>query len=251
MPPVVACAVCNGDVTGNQQRDFLECGHVIHVHCWMIARSACQVCNPQRIDLMGATAALSGESPAVVVLSPPVLTVPPEDECSICLDPLSIGGHIALSCGHRFHPTCVSRLDGTQRRCAMCRGGVAGFPSQQSLKDSVFAENLALRATIAEMRASEKIVLADMASIVEFVEKETEQCNDAMAKLGALESLNAAENAHNALLQSDNYFLRDEVDLLREQQRSFVSAAAQLGVIASELVDESAGLLVELRCLGV
>jgi hypothetical protein len=85
------------------------------------------------------------------------------------------------------------------------------------------------------MRASEKIVMADMVSIVEFVEKETEQCNDAMAKLGALESenrklsalndalqtQNAAENAHNELLQSDNYFLRDEVDLLREQQQSF------------------------------
>jgi hypothetical protein len=237
------CSICNRDVTG--QLDYLECGHVIHDDCWMLARSACQVCNPQRIDLMSATAALGGESPAVGVA---------EDECSICLDPLSIGGHIALSCGHRFHPTCVSRLDGTQRRCAMCRGGVAGFPSQQSLKESVFAENLALRATIAEMRASEKIVMADMASIVEFVENETEQCNDAMAKLGALESENRKLSAlqtrnaeENALLRSDNRRFRDEADLLRD---SFVDAAARLAAIASELVDESAGLLVEIGRLG-
>ena len=229
----------------------MMCGHVVHAGCWVL--SPCLVCHPQRVDLMAATAVLSAGAEPVAVLSAgaePVGQTPPE-ECSICLDPLSIGGSIALRCGHRFHATCVSRLDGAQRRCAMCRGGVDGFPSQQSLKDSVYAENMALRAMIEEMQVKERIVMADMVAIVDFVENETVQRNDAVSKLDKLSAIHATLQSENELLQSDSYFLRDEVDLLREQQQSFVTAAAQLAAIASELVDESAGLVAGLGRLAM
>ena len=221
----------------------MVCGHVVHAGCWVL--SPCLVCHPQRVDLMAATAVLSAET---VLGAEPVGQTPPE-ECSICLDPLSIGGSIALRCGHRFHATCVSRLDGAQRRCAMCRAD--GFPSQQSLKDSVYAENMALRAMIEEMQVKERIVMADMVAIVDFVENETVQRNDAVSKLDKLSAIHATLQSENELLQSDSYFLRDEVDLLREQQQSFVTTAAQLAAIASELVDESAGLVAGLGRLAM
>jgi hypothetical protein len=131
----------------------------------------------------------------------------------------------------------------------MCRAD--GFPSQQSLKDSVYAENMALRAMIEEMQVKERIVMADMVAIVDFVENETVQRNDAVSKLDKLSAIHATLQSENELLQSDSYFLRDEVDLLREQQQSFVTAAAQLAAIASELVDESAGLVAGLGRLAM
>lgn len=45
-----------------------------------------------------------------------------DDECPICLDPLKRRSK-ALSCGHRFHPSCIKMWFAASISCPCCRRG--------------------------------------------------------------------------------------------------------------------------------
>jgi TPR repeat protein len=54
------------------------------------------------------------------------------DECSICLEPLSLASAATLPCGHMFHPACVEGLRsfGVKQVCPMCRTELPPGPDQ-------------------------------------------------------------------------------------------------------------------------
>jgi hypothetical protein len=51
------------------------------------------------------------------------------NDCSICLEPLTEHVRIALPCGHRFHEDCIRRsLTSTHGRCPVCRAVITNIP---------------------------------------------------------------------------------------------------------------------------
>jgi len=51
------------------------------------------------------------------------------NDCSICLEPLTINVAIALPCGHRFHKDCiVNWLSRSQGKCPNCKQRITNIP---------------------------------------------------------------------------------------------------------------------------
>jgi len=55
-----------------------------------------------------------------------------DNNCSICLEPMSNNVATALPCGHRFHKHCiVNWLSRSQGKCSLCRSVVTNIPYTQ------------------------------------------------------------------------------------------------------------------------
>ena len=174
-----------------------------------------------------------------------------DDNCAVCIEPLTIGGSVLLGCGHRFHASCIVMIE-QPRVCPTCRD-LRGYPSRLVLNAAVNAESHVLRDSIQRRTATNNTLLAEIHELeTKLLARDAERAQNHELKARLRE-----RDAHIDRVQTENYFLHTELDVFREHAQAFapklaladlivcasVKCVGELAAIASELADENRALL--------
>ena len=104
----------------------------------------------------------------VKVRKPVELHLRAEDECAICLDPLSKKNIAVTPCGHKFCFTCIAENLNVSKTCPMCRERIAPDAKKKEITNSDFQDiiyqNFEEAADIVSWSAPQSPVTSDSAS---------------------------------------------------------------------------------------
>lgn len=76
----------------------------------------------------------------VKVRKPVELHLKAEDECAICLDPLTKKNIAVTPCGHKFCFSCIAENLNVSKNCPMCRTRIAPDAKKKEITDDNFAD---------------------------------------------------------------------------------------------------------------
>ena len=76
----------------------------------------------------------------VKVRKPVELHLKAEDECAICLDPLTEKNIAVTPCGHKFCFSCIAENLNVSKTCPMCRERIAPDAKKKEISDNDFAD---------------------------------------------------------------------------------------------------------------
>ena len=76
----------------------------------------------------------------VKVRKPVELHFKAEDECAICLDPLTKNNIAVTPCGHKFCFSCIAENLNVSKTCPMCRARIAPDAKKKEITDNDFGD---------------------------------------------------------------------------------------------------------------